>query len=179
MVSLQKQLVLQLHWCRGDVGCYAQFILTFTPILGIGWFVASHGWVASHRYGFPLEAELVLQLYWCRGFVGAIGGSRTTGMVFLVSGGGWFYHFLICSLLNPFYPLKYGTSSAVCVRSRNLNSVLCQHFIWLNILIVRCTTTHLPLLCVSCMCSIHISAVYCLLVWVMVLVPVSQCCHVD
>ena len=28
--------------------------LTFTPVLGIGWIVASRWLVASHRYGFPL-----------------------------------------------------------------------------------------------------------------------------
>jgi len=33
-------------WCRGDVGGQAPPIFTFTPRLGIAWFVASHGWVA-------------------------------------------------------------------------------------------------------------------------------------
>jgi len=35
------------EWCRGDVGGQAPSILTSTPRLGIGWFVASHGWIAS------------------------------------------------------------------------------------------------------------------------------------
>ena len=33
---------------------YAPFILTLTPRLRIGRFVASHRWVANHRYGFTL-----------------------------------------------------------------------------------------------------------------------------
>ena len=48
-----------IKMCRVDAGGQAPSIFTFTPRLGIGWFVASHRWVANHRYGFPLETELV------------------------------------------------------------------------------------------------------------------------
>ena len=34
-----------LKRCRGEVGGKAPSILTFTPRLGIGWFVASHGFL--------------------------------------------------------------------------------------------------------------------------------------
>ena len=58
--SFGIMVVLEVKRSYRADGGYAQFILTFTPMLGIGWFVASHVLVASHRYGFPLENELVL-----------------------------------------------------------------------------------------------------------------------
>ena len=55
--SFGIMVVLEVKKSYRADGGYAQFILTFTPMLGIGWFVA------SHRYGFPLEIELVLKLH--------------------------------------------------------------------------------------------------------------------
>jgi len=44
-------------WRRGDVGGQAPSIFTFNPRLGIGWFVASHGWVCEPQVGFPFRKE--------------------------------------------------------------------------------------------------------------------------
>jgi len=47
-----------LKRCRVDAGGQAPSIFTFAPRLGIGWFVASHRWVANHGYGFLLERNI-------------------------------------------------------------------------------------------------------------------------
>ena len=67
--------------CRGDVGGQTPSILTFTPRLGIGWFVASHGWVVNYRYGFPLERNRP-QCWGSDGLSRATGGSLTTWFFF-------------------------------------------------------------------------------------------------